>query len=274
MKTIRILFLVFLLFPFRAASYPAMEPSLFLCIQNSPLFLKSLSHPWITAHRGASTSAPENTLPALQAAIDAQADFVEIDVRETADGIPVLCHDSLLKRTSGESGSLQDYTYAELSVFDFGGWFSDSYKNVPIPTLEQALETCKGHIRMNIELKSGETLTETVLELLELHDMENQVVLSSTKLPYLKEAKEKKPEIPAGYIASSPCPWLLEEEIIDFFSVSSAWVTEDFVTQAHRLGKEVHIWTVDTSEALLAADALGVDNVITDCPKLAKTLLR
>lgn len=228
--------------------------------------------PQVTAHRGASNQAPENTLPALLSAIHSNADFVEIDVRMTADGVPVLCHDASLKRTAGVAGNLQEYTYAELSSYDFGGWFSDSYENVPIPTLEQALGTCKGKIRINIELKDGEDLAEIVLKLIKTHDMEDQVLISSTKLSYLKEIKEKKPEIPTGYIASSPCTELLDNTDIDFFSVSSSWVTADFTEQAHRLGKEVHIWTLDTPEALLSAKRLHADNVITDCPDLAESL--
>ena len=259
MKMIRLLLIVLLLtsIPAGAASHP----------------LPPTGHsPRITAHRGASSAAPENTLPAILAAIEAQADFVEVDVRETADGIPVLCHDSSLLRTAGKEGELQDYTYAELSSLDFGGWFSDSCQKVPIPTLAQALEACQGHIRMNIELKSGEGLAEKVLELLETYDMEEQVIISSVSLPDLERIKEKKPGIPTGYIASSPCPKLLREESVDFFSVSASWVTADFVEQAHRLGKEVHIWTVDTPEALLDAKALDADNVITDCPDLAGSL--
>lgn len=262
MKTIRLFLIVLILIflPAGTASLPFSDTE------------QSSSSPRITAHRGASALAPENTLPAILAAIEAEADFVEIDVRETADGIPVLCHDASLLRTAKKDGYLQDYTYAELSSLDFGGRFADPCQKVPIPTLAQALEACRGRIRMNIELKSGEGLEEAVLALIEAYNMEEQVVISSVSLSCLEKIKEKKPDIPTGYIASSPCLELLQEETVDFFSVSAVWVTADFIRQAHRLGKEVHIWTVDTPQALLNAKALGADNVITDCPTLAWSL--
>lgn len=107
----------------------------------------------ITAHRGASGSAPENTLIALQKAIEAGADYAEIDVQETSDGRLVLLHDPDLKRTTGLKKNIWQTTYNELKHLDAGSWFSDEFSAERIPLLEDAIELVRGKMLLNIELK-------------------------------------------------------------------------------------------------------------------------
>jgi glycerophosphoryl diester phosphodiesterase len=96
------------------------------------------------AHRGASKFAPENTLPALEKAIELGFEYIELDVRETRDGIPVLMHDKLVDRTTNGSGQLSDFNLKELKELDAGTWFSEEFAGIRIPTLEEALQLIKG----------------------------------------------------------------------------------------------------------------------------------
>lgn len=82
----------------------------------------------ITAHRGASGSAPENTLVALQKAIEAGAEYAEIDVQETSDGKLVLLHDPDLKRTAGIKKNIWQASYDEIKHLDAGSWFSNAFR--------------------------------------------------------------------------------------------------------------------------------------------------
>lgn len=235
-----------------------------------------MSEAKITSHRGNSFEAPENTLPAIEAAVDNMSDFVEIDVQETKDGVVVLYHDASLKRITGEDGKIWEYTYGELLRMDFGAWFSEEYEGVQIPVLEQALEACKGRINMNIELKANkmsDTLVDKTLDLIELYGMEEQVVISSTSYRYLKEVKEKNPDIRTGYILTAAYGNYFEDENIDFFSIRSSFVTSGLVKSAHDCGKEVHAWTVNTKAELSRMKKLQVDNIITDRPVLAREIL-
>lgn len=230
----------------------------------------------ITAHRGDSSRAPENTLPAIESAIACRADFVEVDVQETKDGVLVLLHDGSVKRTSDDTGTLHDLTYEELLSMDFGSWFSEEFQDVKIPTLKQALEVCRGRIRMNIELKSGtesDTLTDRALELIEETGMEEQVVISSVSYQYLKEVKEKNPRIPTGYILSSDGSDYYDDDNIDFFSICSGHIDARGADRIHAAGKALHIWTINTANKMKAARDLGADNIITDCPSLAERVL-
>jgi len=110
--------------------------------------------PLISAHRGFSAIAPENTMPALQAAFDAGADIAEIDIRMTADGALVLMHDAALDRTTTGSGPLSAMTLAEIRKLDAGSWFGPSYAGTPVPTLDEVLEWSRGRLGLLIELKN------------------------------------------------------------------------------------------------------------------------
>lgn len=230
----------------------------------------------ITAHRGLSSAAPENTLSALQAAIEAMADYAEIDVQETRDGVVVLLHDYSLKRTTGVRQYIWNVDYEELSGFDCGGWFSGEYAGERIPTLEQALELCKGKIRLNIEIKdssANQALEDKVVALIEQYEFENQCVITSTSLDTLEKVKQKNDRIKTGYIMSVAYGNFYEKEHVDFFSMKSAFVDAEVVSKAHSLGKEVHVWTVNSRNELEQMKGIGVDNIITDVPLLARQVL-
>jgi len=98
------------------------------------------------AHRGASLVAPENTLAAFQQAIDLGFDYVELDVRLTADGVPVVFHDSTLERTTGVEGNLHEWNYAKLRELDVGSWFSPEFADQRIPTLDETLQLLRGKV--------------------------------------------------------------------------------------------------------------------------------
>ena len=93
----------------------------------------------VMAHRGASAAAPENTLAAIQGAIDAGAQYVEIDVQETADGEIVVIHDSDLKKVGGVPLVVGESTLQQLGYTDIGSWFDLSFSDQRIPTLREVL---------------------------------------------------------------------------------------------------------------------------------------
>ncbi len=227
----------------------------------------------ITAHRGQSVEAPENTLPALEQAIAQAADYAEIDVRQTADGVVVLMHDLSLKRICGVSKNVNQMTYEELQQLDAGAWFSKEYQGTRIPTLEEAMELCKGSMNLNIEIKTAgdtDTLTKKVAELIERYDFEKQCVISSTDYKALLAMKEWNENVRTGFIMSMAYGNYYDKDGIDFFSIKSGFVTQSTVDRLHQSGQEIHVWTVNTRAELQRVRNLGVDNVITDDVLLAR----
>lgn len=230
----------------------------------------------ITAHRGFSSKAPENTLPAFQAAIDSMADFVEFDVQQTQDGEAIILHDSNLKRTSGVNRFIWKMTFEEIRKIDFGGWFSDEYAGTQIPTLEEAIALCKGKILMNIEIKANshfKDLEESIVALIKKYGIENQCVVQSTDYSSLAKVKKLDPSITTGLILMGAYGDFVESSNIDFFSIRSTFVNKNMVESAHKNGKSVYAWTVNTKNEIRRMKVLKVDNIITDRPILARELL-
>ncbi|MEG1836121.1 MAG: glycerophosphodiester phosphodiesterase family protein, partial [Oscillospiraceae bacterium] len=107
----------------------------------------------ILAHRGASGTAPENSLSAFKKALKDGCDGFEFDIQQTKDGEIVVFHDWTLERTSNGKGNLKEFTLEELKKLDIGSWFSDEFKGEKIPTLEETLDFIPDDNFINIELK-------------------------------------------------------------------------------------------------------------------------
>lgn len=229
----------------------------------------------ITAHRGSSMDAPENTLPAIQLAIDQMADFVEIDVQETSDGEIILLHDKSFKRTCGVNRQPSKMTYEEIKLLDAGSYMGEEYKGTQVPTLAQVLALCKGKINLNIELKNNGSpnLPEKVAAMVEEFGMEEQCVFTSTSLAFLTKVKEYNEDLKTGYILSTAYGNIYDTQGVDFLSVNYGLVNAKGLETAHENGLEVHVWTVNSKTVIERMKRLGVDNIITDYPVLVREIL-
>ena len=115
----------------------------------SSLNFSLFSTPQISAHRGYSSVAPENTEYAFQAAIDCGADYIELDVQETKDSEIVVMHDSNLKRTTGVNADIWYVNYSEISGFDAGGWFGSEFSDARIMKLEDVIKMADSYLRVS-----------------------------------------------------------------------------------------------------------------------------
>src|SRR5208283_5329571 len=107
----------------------------------------------VISHRGEHRAHPENTLPAFQAAIDAGADFFELDVRTTSDGRLVLMHDARVDRTTNGSGAVREMTFHQIRALDAGAKFSPQFAGTKAPSLEEALALAHGKIGVYVDSK-------------------------------------------------------------------------------------------------------------------------
>lgn len=229
----------------------------------------------ITAHRGDSVHAPENTIPAFESAIQNQAVCAELDVAQTKDGVIVVVHDSNLKRVTGKNVNIWDITYEELQELDAGGWFSQKYDGTTIPTLDEVIKLCHGKIRLNIELKPNGHETGYVASVLSIIEENNEVydcVVSSKNLKALKEMKELNNAVTTIYIMPIAYGSLKELEYIDGFSIESSSLTLSMVNKIHDSGKVVYAWTVNKEDSMKQMMNLGVDSIITDRPVQAREM--
>lgn len=230
----------------------------------------------ISAHRGYSNKAPENTLPAFQAAIDSFADYAELDVQLTKDGEVIVLHDSNLARTTGVNKFIWNLTFEKVRSLDAGKWFSKEYRGTQIPTLEEVIILCKGKIRMNIEIKSNSRFTdleEKVVALIHKYDIQKQCVIQSTDYSTLVKVKKLDSTIPTGLILMGAYGEFEESTNVDFFSIRSTFVNKNMVESAHKNGKAVYAWTVNKKNEIRRMKVLKVDNIISDRPVLSREVL-
>jgi len=161
----------------RRILYFAMITILFIsvCSQNTPSVL-------VTGHRGASGLAPENTIIAMQKAIEAGAEFSELDVQETSDGMFVLMHDTSLKKTTGVDKEIWEMDFVSLNDLEAGAWFDPEFKGEPIPTLADVMDYVRGKMKLNIEMKVNnheDQLPERVAALIEEKDFIDECIVTS-----------------------------------------------------------------------------------------------
>jgi len=229
----------------------------------------------ITAHRGASRAAPENTLASVRRAIADRADWVEIDVQQTADDVVIVCHDRDLKKLAGSDLVVFQSRAEELRGVDVGSFFSPEFKGERLPTLDEVLEECRGKAGVNIELKEyGPTrdLERLVVERVEALGMQDQVVVMSLDHGSVARMRKLRPEWKVGLLAAVALGNLTGADA-GFIAVSPRLATSGFIRRTQRAGKEVYVWTVNDPVAMSRYFSLGIDSLITDDPALARRVL-
>jgi len=230
----------------------------------------------ITAHRGASGRAPENTLAAIRAAIADSADWVEIDVQETLDGVVAVHHDADFMRVAGDARKIWETPWADVSRIHNGAWFGPEFEAERVASLEELLQVTGDRIRVNIELKTyghGQRLEERVIEIVERMGLEEQVVLMSLSRPTVEKLNELRPDWTVGLLAAVSIGDLTKLDA-DFLAVNAKNATPGFVKRVHNSGKELQVWTVNHPAQMSAMMSLGVNGIITDEPALALDILR
>lgn len=234
--------------------------------------------PRIVAHRGNSSVAPENTLAAIQSAIDVGADMVEIDVYPTKDGEIVLLHDGTLDRTTNGTGSVSNYTLAELKELDAGSWKSLRYRGEKIPTLREALELAKDKIRVVIELKTtGQE--RKVLEIIDELGMRDQVAIISFHTTAVRTFRQIAPDIPAAILIGSASSYAQIENIAKqanttILDLSYSLIDKDSAVYFIERGYSLWAWTVNNEAVMERMAECGVVVLTTDEPAAALKLLR
>ncbi len=164
---------------------------------------------------------------------------------------------------------------ADLENIDIGSWFDPKFKDERVPKLQVVLAECKGKIGVTIELKyygHDERLEERVVEIVEASGMASNVIVMSLKAGAVKKMKSLRPNWKVGQLLSVSAGRLGNSEA-DFVAVNASYADRRFVRSAHRIGKEVYVWTVNDAPTMSAMLSRGVDGLITDKPALARSVL-
>jgi len=230
----------------------------------------------IMAHRGASQAAPENTMAAFRLAIADGADWIELDVQETADGEVVVLHDSDFMKLSANPLKIWDAKLDELAGIDIGTWFDPKFAGERVPTLAEVLRLCKDKVGVNIELKyygHDQQLEQRVVEIVESEGMAEQIMVMSLKPEGVAKIKALRSEWKCGLLLSVYVG-NLQKITADFLAVNGKFATRNFVNRAHKANKQVYVWTVNDTATMSQLMNRKVDGILTDRPELALQVLR
>ena len=242
----------------------------------------------IVAHRGASYSAPENTLPAVLLGWESGADAVEIDIHRTLDGRIVAIHDKDTKRITGQEGLVAQLSLAHLQLLDAGAWKGPQWRKTRIPTIEQVLSTVPPGRTLVIEIKCPIGVLPELERVLDASGKRDQVMLIAFDYETIAEAKRRMPELRScwlyGFSGTEAARYkiagpesLLErvgEAGLDGLDVKhdGPWV-EDLSRSLAALGKVLYVYTVnDPGKARWLRD-IGVTGITTDRPGFLREAL-
>jgi glycerophosphoryl diester phosphodiesterase len=206
----------------------------------------------------------------------AGADYAELDVQHTRDGEIVVVHDADLMRMGGDPRKVAELAAAEIATIDIGRKYGEQFAGEVPPTLAEVIRLVRGRMKLNIELKYNvpdARLAPAVVELLRREQFLDDVVITSLDYAALKQVEAIEPRLPTGHIITASVGNVLRTEA-DFLSLSSAQASASLVRRAHRAGKQVHVWTVNTPEVVVRMIERGVDNIITDDPALVARVVR
>jgi len=236
------------------------------------------NRPLVVAHRGASGSAPENTMAAFRRAIQQGADMIELDVRMTKDFHIVVHHDRSVKRTTGRPGYVWDLTLQQIRLLDAGSWFHSRFAGEQIPTLRQVLEMMPEGLMVNIEVKTdGDprkrlAFEEVCILIIMEKKFEDRAIVSSFDHKFLTRMHNLFPAIKTGALympvrdmRKSPSS-IARSTGAGAFICSCTQLSEKLVRDARSRKMMTAAYVVNTIEQLKRVLELGVDAVITDYP--------
>jgi glycerophosphoryl diester phosphodiesterase len=232
------------------------------------------STPAVVAHRGYSAVSPENTLAAVESALRSGADYVEVDVASSSDGVPIILHDNTLDRTTDGTGALPSVTSDYIDGLDAGSWFSNAFLGQPVPTLLDVLELMKGRAPvLLLEVKGPETRAELELIVGQLRDegLIEQTLLQSFDVNVLRDVRAIEPELRLGLLRSSldADPVAVAQDL-GVVAYNPAWTAlqnrTDVVEDLHAAEIAVMPYTIDDPAQWQILRDLGVDGVITNRP--------
>jgi len=236
----------------------------------------------VIAHRGASLSAPENTLPAFKRAIQDQADLVELDYYHARDGVPVVFHDKHLDRTTdaiarwgGTEIPVETKTLTELKQLDAGSWFHPKFAGAGIPTLSESLDLIQANSTTLIERKAGDA--RTCVELLETKNLLDHVVVQAFDWEFLSDCRRQSAKLTLGALGEKE----LSAERLDSIVATGAsvvgWNHQDLsraaVAAVHARGLRCWAYTVNEAPRARQLIEWQIDGIITDAPAAMRRLV-
>lgn len=229
---------------------------------------------FVAGHRGDRADAPENTLPAFRAGLASSMAFVEMDLRVTADGVPVIIHDPTVDRTTSGTGAVADLTLAQLKTLDAGAWYDSDFAGTTVPTFAEFLDLFRdSRKKALVELKGfwTEDQVRTVTDEIYRVGAQNRIVFMSIDFTTLRNIEAAAPVFPRVIIQRDlPADPV---GLARFYGAIAILTSPDSVERdnsvvdtMHRAGVGILLYTLNKQSRWAEALDLGVDGIVTDKP--------
>ncbi len=232
----------------------------------------------IVAHRGAMLERPENTIAAIERAIEAGATAVEIDIRTSRDGRLVLMHDAKVDRTTDGTGRVSDLSWAELMALDAGSSFDPKYAAERVPSLEQTLKACRGRIDVQLDLKEdGAAYADRIAACVKAHGEPSRIMVAVQSVKQAHQIKERLPQVSTLiFLRKKKNLDAFLAAKVDFLRPQIAWLEDDpnLLAKIREGGAKIHFdVTTGTTEKVLPLLKYQPESLLSDDPaQLVKTL--
>jgi len=230
----------------------------------------------VISHRGEHLHHPENTMAAFQAAIDAGADYFELDVRTTSDKKFVIMHDETLDRTTNGTGPVSKHTFDEIRALDAGAKFSPQFAGTKVPTLDEAFNLAHGKINVYVDTKNADPqqLVDTIVS----HDMQDHVVIYGNPF-FLYEVHKIRPTLRVMPEAISPdiCKFLARAMSLQVIAFDANDFKDPVIACAKDANAKIYVdrlGDADNPETWQKAIDLGAAGIQTNLPAELATWLR
>jgi len=231
----------------------------------------------IIAHRGASHTAPENTMASVELAWEKGADIVEIDVYLTADDRVMALHDKTTGRTGDVDLKIKESTSEELRKVDVGSFKGEKYKGEKIPFLKEIIASVPEGKRLFIEIKDTSEIIPFIKKAIEESGKQDQMIIIGFDLETVTNSKKVMPDVPVYWVQSTPFETDIiqtaKENGLDGVDVRHTGLTKEFVDACRKAGMGLYVWTVNEKDAIKKMAQMGVDGITTDRVDLTKAVL-
>jgi len=232
-----------------------------------------MPYPRVCAHRGFSTVAPENSMPAFGAAIALGAEEIEFDLWTTSDGELVSLHDPTLERTSDGCGNIWEHTYEELCRLDFGSKTGRAFKGLKIVRFEEILQKFACQVIMNIHVKIWDSefekdCLEEIVSLIQKYDCEDYVYFMTTSDRMLKKARKEAPQIAVCVGHDESRPYAIVDRAIEIgaqkVQLFRPYFNREMVEKAHEHGILCNVFWSDEEELTEEYLNMGIDTILSN----------
>jgi glycerophosphoryl diester phosphodiesterase len=234
----------------------------------------------VVAHRGSSDAAPENTMAAFHAAVAAGAGMIELDVRFSEEGTPVVIHDRTLRRTTSGRGNVYATPLTQLQRLDAGQWFSPRFALEHIPTLQEVLSSLPHTVGINCEIKTdGDPRprlqrARTLADTLEQNRDKRKLIISSFDHRFLLHLSRHAPALVLGVLLQPlrdlprRASTLAQKVGARYVFCSRRMIRYRMVEDVRRHDLDIGVYTVDTPAQLVRTQRYGVNLVFTNHPEI------